>query len=75
MEETYEDLAGVAVTKSQSRVSDQMGQTVSAAEQVRLGIVREPLVGAVNGSVQGQVRCGASFVLHQSGSSRIDFRV
>lgn len=61
---TYEDFPGMAVLKSQTRVGNQMGETIGAAEQVGLRIVREALVGTIDGSIQRQVRSRAGLVLH-----------
>jgi hypothetical protein len=46
----------MAIFQSQTRVSDEVWQTVCAAQQARLGVVLEALVGALDGGVQRQSR-------------------
>lgn len=60
---THEDLAGVAVLQGQTRVSNQVGQAISAAQQASLGVVGEAGLGALHGGLQGQGGSGVRLVL------------
>ena len=56
-------LPRVAVPEGEPRVGDEVRQAVGAAEEARLGVVGEALVGAVDGGLEGQGRGGALLVL------------
>jgi hypothetical protein len=60
---THEHLAGVAVAQGKTRVGDQVGQAVGAAQQTSLAVVGEALLSALNGGLQGQGGGRASLVL------------
>jgi hypothetical protein len=66
----YQGLAGVAVSQGKARVGDEVGKAVSAAQQASLAVVGEPLLGALNGGLQGQRRSAALLVLHTSTNRR-----
>lgn len=56
----------MAVLQSQSRVSNEMGETISSAEQTSLGVVGEAALGALHGGLQGQSWGRVGLVLQRS---------
>jgi len=52
--DTHKDLSSVAVLEGKSRVADQVGQTVVAAQQTRLGVVGKAVLGALDGGLESQ---------------------
>lgn len=57
----------MAVAEGEARVRDEVGQAVRAAEQAGLAVVGEPLLGAVDGGLQGEGGGGAVLVLLEEG--------
>jgi hypothetical protein len=66
----HKDFAGVAVLERKARVSDQVREAISTAEDASSRVVGKALVGAVHGGLQGEGWGRALLVLHHSHTSQ-----